>query len=637
MKTVILVEFKEDLQKALALFSENSINTCIVALRPVVSYELDKLQCPYKTIRDYGASEERCDMGLKNFRLVHEISESLDQIMSPHLKNPAIKPGHYSFFYLKILFDVIMTKIHLLKLIISKEAADEIITFTHQTKIPSKIYPFNEDESVFAYLLKLPGWNIQVRIIASEIPEKNVQTNTQNSEGLLFRHKLFAKLKEIDFIFNLGIVFRKRGITQTLFCLKKAIPSKNKNHLVIFGSGYNWDYALPELVKSGSYTILRLNDVKKTEELFLHRREQIRKNVLESNSIFGISRYTKFCGIDFYEFASEKIISILSQVVSESEIYYNVSQAFFKEKQVKGLLVSLQATHEYRAVIQAAKDLEIPVMSWQHGGCGYSYHPMIVEAEFRDSDIHLVFGDEVKKSHMNTCLTANYICPEMVVIGSSGFDEEFSSIQKSEKTKNIKKVILYITEKFEFNLYYNSIPRDSTEICDIFWDIQSKFLNFVADNQDYEFIFKFHPAESNGEPGKSYAKDKNIKNIRFIVNERTIQELLPSADVIIIDFPATCILEVLLTKKPVFFYQGIYPLDPKPLLLLKKRAFTYDNFCDLCKDVNILLKEGQESFGNRKGINYTNTEFLQSFGTFKNDKNSAIRACIIVDNILKNN
>lgn len=260
---------------------------------------------------------------------------------------------------------------------------------------------------------------------------------------------------------------------------------------------------------------------------------------------------------------------------------------------------------------------------------------MIVQAEFLDSDIHLVFGEGVKKRYDTTYRQAgSHKVPEFVVVGSSWFDEEQKKIQPDCTRSCRSGPVLFITEFFNFNLYYNSTPFDSAIICDHFWQVQRRFLDLAANNRGVDFVFKLHPADFKGEPSREYAEDHKLKNLRFIVQEHTVAELMSSASVIVIDFVATSVLQTLLSGKPVFIYTGMYQMDERALALLKKRAFIYDKFEDLCCDIEIFFSEGLRPLLKRYGTDLENTEFIREFGTFRHDGKSASRAADILSTVL---
>ena len=75
--------------------------------------------------------------------------------------------------------------------------------------------------------------------------------------------------------------------------------------------------------------------------------------------------------------------------------------------------------------------------------------------------------------------------------------------------------------------------------------------------------------------------------------------------------------------------------DDYPLKLLKKRAFVYEDIDNLVQGVEEFLETKSSDFLNKWDMDYNNTEFLEEYGTFKNDGNSAIRAVEVVKEIVQ--
>ena len=627
------MEFKEDIPQALELAGDSLRSCRIVALRPTVAYELDKRGIPYATTLEYGGWEERCQIGLKNFEIVRELTEIIDKDFTCHSENISIKPAQISFYYLKILFDVLLTKIHLLQAIISDENPEEIIAFSRKSENSSDIFPFNEDESVFAHILELPGWNPPALILASRATVGTAETQYSKERSLSPAQEIIYFIRKQDFLFNMGLIYKKRGKLQMLGSLKDLLLHTHQKPVIIHNSGYNWDFALPEFLKTGIYPVIHLT-ADKYENITPEVNPTIYNNILslcrKNQKIMG---YAKCNSIDAAPILFDRIATTISNVIKQCIPLYMQSRNFFEQSKAKCLLTSTQAFHSDRVIIQAASDCGMKIISWQHGGSGYCYHPLIIQAEFINSDIHLVFGEGVKKSHIETCRRSQYPVPEMVAVGSSWFDEERKHIKQNTPVSNTICPVLFITEKFWFNLYYNSTPFDSTIVSDQLWQIQKRMIDLAHDNENIPFIFKLHPADHESEPVRSYVADNKIKNIRLVVQEPTVKELLPGAGLIVIDFVATSILEVLLTEKPVFVYVGIYEIDTDTLQKLRKRAFVYENLDKLYSDLKKMFSGGENALKNEYGVDYYNTDFIREFGTYKNDGKSAARAVEIVNSV----
>ncbi len=492
---------EEDINDAV-LWNTGETDPCIfIALRPSVAWELECRGVPYKNILLYGDGNKRWKKTLENFAILDDVTAEIDTGIADFLSIKTLKPALFSFYYLKILMDVITTKILVLRTIISIERPDEIIAFFHDYPKSNSFFPFSEEESVFSYLLELDGWNVPVRIIRPVMQSIPSNISRQVSEGSVLLNELSSLMKEKQYLFNAGFIFSRFGLWQSItaiICSFFAYPPKP---VMIYGSGYNWDYSLSVFSKAGIHPVFRLlSGTPDSDEST--RATQIYTEILEicKNSV-KIRQYTQISGIDASSIIFEKIASIISRSVVACEYEYIRSKKIFEKTRIHCILVSTQAQHSDRAIIQAAHDKGIKVISWQHGGAGFCYHPMMYHAEFFNSDLHLVFGEGVKSSYIKTsAIMGIKNPPRFIAIGSSRLDRESEIINTVHKTSPDSGSIVYITEKFQFNLYYNSTTFDSTEICDHFWVVQKSMLDFTRNHSNRQFVFKFHPADSKGEP-----------------------------------------------------------------------------------------------------------------------------------------
>ncbi|MFH1429683.1 MAG: hypothetical protein ABIH39_08070, partial [Candidatus Margulisiibacteriota bacterium] len=61
-------------------------------------------------------------------------------------------------------------------------------------------------------------------------------------------------------------------------------------------------------------------------------------------------------------------------------------------------------------------------------------------------------------------------------------------------------------------------------------------------------------------------------------DECSFTDLLPLADVVVIDLPSTVLLQALTTSKPVFVYTGHLHIDDRAQKLLSRRASCHQNW-----------------------------------------------------------
>jgi hypothetical protein len=631
IKRIFLLEQPGDIENAISWETAGADRPVFIALRPPVALELENRGIPYRTILSYGDTLGRWERTLDNFALLDEITAEIDIGIAEMLTVKTLRPALFSYYYLKILLDVVTTKILVIRTIVAEEKPDELIAYEHPPASPAGYFPFREDESVFSRVLGLGTWGVAVRIIPPTQTVPTQSTIPSKTPRPSFTGYLRQFIKNDNLIsrtlFNWAFISKHFGIPEAIAVMLGQGMTGPSRPVIIYGGGYNWDYSLPALYRAGIRPVHHMfsgtphvPDAHETDALsarilaICNRSERIRYAAIVS-------------GIDTSSLLFGKIASIVSMSAISGEQEYLRCSEVFRKSGVQSLLISTQATHHDRAVIQAAKDNGIRIISWQHGGAGFCYHPFMYHAEFFMSEIHLVFGEGVANSYRKTAERLGLkSSPQFIPVGSGWLDQERKILSGHKTATPATCQLVYITEKFLFNHYYNSTTFDSTGICDHFWIVQREILTFAKDHPELPCVFKFHPVDFEGEPARSYTRIHAIENIRFIVQEQTVRDLIPAAGVIIIDFVSTSVLEAALSDKPVFIYTGMFRMDPEPVALLRKRAFLYNSFPALLEGVERLLEIGPTAFAKEQGVDYHNAEFIREFGTHLNDGNSAERA-----------
>jgi hypothetical protein len=188
------------------------------------------------------------------------------------------------------------------------------------------------------------------------------------------------------------------------------------------------------------------------------------------------------------------------------------------------------------------------------------------------------------------------------------------------KWKNRSKLILYPTNFYYQNDLHNRFYPTFSD--NLQWDIQKALVNVFAKYFDYKTIVKYHPSHDYRDPPlEKYSEKKGFINIRFIKNEYTFAELIQCADIIVLDYPTTTLLQSLTTDKPVFVYTGQLKIDKDALELLKKRAYCFDILENLKASLDSYLK-GLYLNGR---VDFSDDKFLIKYGVhMSNSKDRVI-------------
>jgi len=179
---------------------------------------------------------------------------------------------------------------------------------------------------------------------------------------------------------------------------------------------------------------------------------------------------------------------------------------------------------------------------------------------------------------------------------------------------------LYVTTNFYQNfLYISFFPLLSDNY---FWCTQQAVVDVLRKHEDYTTIIKIHPNLTVREtPLRSYIKEKEFENCQFIKNEYFFSDLLSIADIVVIDFPSTVLLQALTTTKPIFVLLKHLRVEKNAVDLLKHRAYCYSGMEEFTKALNQYLDSGNIM----QQIDLNNRDFLKLYGTHLDDGKNANR------------
>lgn len=574
---------------------------------------------------DYNSDRDLYRIGLENFQKIEHITTILDTKLTSLHNIPSLTPARYSILNLKFLIDSLWCFIHGLKTIIEYEHPDSLCLYSHQSKLSDPgVYVFSNDESVYADLLNLPGWPIPCKVIRRTNAER---PKMDKISGIGTKREL----KKYEILFNMGLIHKRGGVNAVGSALYNYITCLHRKPVLVYNNGYNWDDSLDELYKKGLLPVHRItDDIFESDGSAIKKYQEYVREICNTEAEF--EEYKHILGIDVSSIFFERMSQIVGKSIEESIHAYNFTEKFLRKKRIQCLLHSTRNSAAGHAIVQASRDAGIPVISWQHGGAGYCYHPLMPYIEFINSDLHLVFGDAVADSFRETAKRLHLEkVPRFVSVGSSSLDS-YSKMLKKIPQEISNAPLVYVTTNYLLNNPIISLPCEYCIWDEKLWSIQKKIINIAAKFPEKEFIIKLHPVHTDKEPLKSYASDRNVKNLKIISSEIPLSELCKSASVMVFDLISTGILQTLTSEIPVIVYTGLHDIDQDALTLLKKRAYL-ENDPNMFGDT--IEKFLIDKFTLNDTIDCTNKEFLLKYGTDLATCDSAEVASILVKNAIE--
>jgi hypothetical protein len=630
VKTLFFLEDPNKLDRIIQ-DSANIRGECTyISLSPGASYAFERSSIPYKSVRDFGGGEERYHQGLENFQRIGRVVTILDEELAPLHGIPSLTPAQYSVYPLKFLFDVLWSVIHNIKTIIDVEQPDFIRIYAPPADRSGRTrFTIPDNNSIYAEVLTLPGWNVPVEIIQEEEQDDPIWQDPEKRRDAFSR--LATWFREQDLWFNLGLIAKRRGIWLAGSALYYYVFCLCRKPILIYESGYNWDDSLVELYRGGFVPVHRIKDESFAKAISTGKsyREEVLKICREHA---GMREFDQILGIDVSGFFFERLSKMVGGSVQESVAVYPIALRILIGKKIRCLLHSVRERAIGNVIIQAAHDAGIPVVSWQHGGAGYCYHPLMPFIEFINSDWHFVFGEGVAESYRSTSEQIGLKrVPAFIPVGSSSIDA-FHPNGKETLVTSPGRPVVYISSLYQAHNYIISQPFDPVNWDEQFWDIQKQVINLAKKHPEKEFIIKLHASHEDREPLLQYVTDLGIKNVKIITSEMTVRELIDSADIVLFDLVSTGILQAFTTNLPVFIYTGLYSLDEKSLLLLKRRAYIIEDSVDFSSTVDEYLRTRHVT---GKSADPSDRNFMVKYGTDINAYQSAERAVETLTDILQ--
>jgi hypothetical protein len=140
-----------------------------------------------------------------------------------------------------------------------------------------------------------------------------------------------------------------------------------------------------------------------------------------------------------------------------------------------------------------------------------------------------------------------------------------------------------------------------------------------------KFILKLYPANSFFDnPLYEFIRANKIRNVA-LKKQPGFVHFLQKAELVIIDWPYTTLLESSRTRLPIICYQKMWPLRNGVEELIAKRCYVAKNIRE--------LQEFLEEFSKGELAPLENDELLCQYGNAKNDGKSSERAVEFLVNI----
>jgi hypothetical protein len=341
---------------------------------------------------------------------------------------------------------------------------------------------------------------------------------------------------------------------------------------------------------------------------------------LEQDVVFR--RQFWWYGIDTYPLLAPYVRYLVQSLSIQLVNAYSHARSYFRDKRVSVLLTRNKARAVDHSICRAAQDLGVRVFNWQHGSTGFAAHRTLEYAELLTTDIFLAYGRGVHRAQER--IAAGYGAT-VVPVGSPSLERLKSTWRR--KCKRVDRLpqfgevgrllCIYVTTNYlEHRWYAGYTPPFSDTL---FYQTQVVLLQGLLAVPSLRVVVKLHPNPMYTSPPwvESFAAARFLTVIR---DQCSFTDLLAYADLIVLDWPSTTLLQALVTDRPVFVLTKHRKLYPEALVLLSRRAVLAAELEEMAMRVRTFAETG------RYPADVCDSAFLLDYGLHRSDGSSRERA-----------
>lgn len=619
---LILVEHEEQVKDAWQ--RQLTGNSVWVAVGPGAMFELEQRKTSFTIAEDYYQPKDLSVIGKESRSRVQEICNTIDELLRQnvsHVKDSGITPTLFYSYAFTLVMDALAARIFQIKRLISEIRPQLVIAYS------SIEYPFAEfdicfdsRESLYGRLLSLNGWEVEVNLL----PEVKMAQERVKGRRTPVKAFVTGMLSRSNSMYDIAKKLRHFSWAD----LKQ--PGGEKAPVVCVYGGYEWDRLLSDLAQSGIKAVFsprKLNWPKKN--IPGRERRAYLVSELEQNSAFR--NLFVWEGIDIYPLLKGRIAYLVWDNANQVISTYQEASKLFKRQNISALLTSVKPRAINHAVCLAAQHNNASVFNWQHGSAGYYEHHTIEFFDLLTTDIHIVYGEGVCQSLGEKAEKYQVM---LKPVGSILLDR-----LRSEHKKNLpdhallqqvtlmkragRKICLYVTTNyFQNNWYAGYEPPPSDNLS---YQTQLTLMRGLLACPELYLISKLASSLAYRKPPwVGYFQENS--SLLIVSSECTFTDLLDYADLIVIDWPSTTLLQAIATDRPVFVVLRHLRLFPEARQMLERRAVCADEPGELVSSLGKYLDAGVYL------ADVNDNAFLRAYGTHLDDGRSSERA---VEEVLK--
>lgn len=262
---------------------------------------------------------------------------------------------------------------------------------------------------------------------------------------------------------------------------------------------------------------------------------------------------------------------------------YQRSVQYFRKRRPVSACCGGTTGDALQIIAQAARQVGVPVMTFQHGGnVGYVVLRGFFTSDLKVPDIFCTYGDGVSET-LDKQTKDHGFSTKVVTIGWRWQGQQAMyrfGKRKQSRSQPVglhagtnKRILMYVsTGLLGNNRHGPHYWYDDTA----YFIHQTELVSLLMKQTEFEIIIKLHYKDKMYNPIKDYVKDHGLDKIR-IMQKQHLSTVLPKADLVLIDWPSTTLLEALaMNRRVIYLDLGLLKWIPEARNLLKRNTCWID-------------------------------------------------------------
>ena len=515
-------------------------DSTIITVSQLWYEKLNKQSVNIKTVMDYIHIDEINEIGMQNNHRVHQFLKEIDELLIASEIDEKYLLENFYYYYLKIFIDTV---------IVYQTIANNIITQEAPIKVTCVIDTSKDvvDESLFFY----NSSNLLSQLIVGECRSRGIPCNIVVSSRFQISITI-PRVKDLIKIFLLKLSIFQLGKKAYILILDLA-HDVSILKTILENSGYN--IIIAKYIKGKSVLVCKNRPVKLLLDYIakqdLKRHKNIVSVIYKNNQTRIISKYfeienSKACPIN------TRLSLFFKSIIPKYWEELLLASKLFLETDIK-LAISASSNLPTGGQAMGKVALRNGVFTcYQEGGAyGYSEWPMHQNTDYLNCNNFLAYGNGI------TNIVAKNSDLKIFPVGSLSLGKFKQRDTLISDNTDIRKTLLLLLNISGDEAYVQHYPYNGGPPCHIN-HFQFKLIDYFACQTEYRIIIKLKKFTSQYNIYKEYIELKRYHNIT--ISYDVLSEIIGKVDYIVLDYPSTVLLEVLVANKPfvIYCYPGAY-------------------------------------------------------------------------------